>query len=227
MANQEFNPKQLTTYGRLSFPTFTTKEAFELSKKGKYPVTDEAEATPSFNLVLTQTQHDAVLKHFLDHFLPYCVQQNSKGEKKDSLEQAEVTMLTEGLQGDLGKQVCNTPLRAVHPKTLELVPDAVSTLRVLGSSKGVNIDQRAIVQSAQELAVPDPDQLIFPVVKPIGQTIHQLYPGCYAAATLNLYSYHNGKLPGFSASASTIVFRMDADRFGGSVAVDEDAIFMD
>jgi hypothetical protein len=54
-----------------------------------------------------------------------------------------------------------------------------------------------------------------------------MYGGCYVAATLNLYAFISGKLPGFSASASVAVFKADGDRFGGGTAVDEDEIFLD
>ena len=42
----------------------------------------------------------------------------------------------------------------------------------------------------------------------------------WVAATLNLYAYHNGKHPGFSAGVVAAVFKRDGDRFGGVVAVD-------
>ena len=32
---KEINPKVVTIYGRLSFPSFTTQQAYELSQKGK------------------------------------------------------------------------------------------------------------------------------------------------------------------------------------------------
>ena len=54
-----------------------------------------------------------------------------------------------------------------------------------------------------------------------------MYPGAYVAVTLNLYAYHNGKLPGFSAGASVAVFKADGERFGGGTTVDEDEIFLD
>ena len=89
-------------------------------------------------------------------------------------------------------------------------------------------DLKAIVNDESELAVPDPD-MIFPPAKvlPIGKTIHTMYPGCRVAATLNLYSFISGKVPGFSSSASVAVFKNDEERFGGGVSVDEDEIFMD
>jgi hypothetical protein len=89
------------------------------------------------------------------------------------------------------------------------------------------MELKAIVQDEEELKVPDPDQLSFPIIKPIGQTVHSMYPGCYVAVTLNLYAYHNGKHPGFSAGGSTAVFKMDGERFGGGTSVDEDEIFAD
>lgn len=75
--------------------------------------------------------------------------------------------------------------------------------------------------------MPDPDLLNFPVIKPINQTVHSMYPGCYVAVTLNLYAYHNGKHPGFSAGANVAVFKADGERFGGGVTIDEDEIFAD
>ena len=54
-----------------------------------------------------------------------------------------------------------------------------------------------------------------------------MYPGCFVAATLNLYGFLSGKKPGFSASASTAIFKADGDRFGGGVDFDEDEIFLD
>ena len=41
------------------------------------------------------------------------------------------------------------------------------------------------------------------------------------------YSYYNGKRPGVSLSADTLVWRADADRFGGGAGdVDEDEFFL-
>jgi hypothetical protein len=102
----------------------------------------------------------------------------------------------------------------------------VATIKVIGT-KGVDMELKAIVNSEDELLVPDPDLIQFPVIKPIGQTVHSMYPGAYVAATLNLYAYHNGKLPGFSAGASVAVFKADGERFGGGATIDEDEMFLD
>lgn len=219
------NPKQVTVYGRLSFPTWTAAEAYALSQRGSYPVADIASASPSFQLLLTEVQRDKLVKHITEQFLPYCVEQEKAGQKKDALSAAEVKKLVEGLE-DLENQVFNTPLKPVSEKSAELAPEAVATLKVIGP-KGVDMSLNAIVRDESELAVPDPDVLTFPVIKPIAETKHQMYPGAYVAVTLNLYSYHNGKHPGFSAGASTAVFKQDGERFGGSIAIDEDEIFLD
>ena len=219
------SPKTVTIYGRLSFPSWTAKEAFDLSQKGQYPAKDVADAAPHFQLLVSDTQWQKFLKHATEVFLPYCVEQYNKGEKKDSLDAKEVKALADGLL-DLESQTFNTPAKPVHEKSAELAPDAVATIKAIGP-KGGDIELKAIVQDESELSVPDPDLISFPAVRPIGATVHQMYPGCYVAATLNLYAYHNGKHPGFSAGVSTAVFKMDGDRFGGSIAVDEDAIFLD
>lgn len=220
------NPKTVTIYGRLSFPTWTAKEAYDQSQKGSYPAADVASAQPNFQLLVEQGQFDKFMDHVENVFLPYCVQQHENGEKKDVLDKAEVKKLIDGLKGDLADQTFNTPVKPVHEKTAPLAPEAVASIKVIGN-KGVDMELKAIVTSEDEMAVPDPDQLTYPVIKPIGVTVHSMYPGCYVAVTLNLYAYHNGKHPGFSAGASTAVFKADGDRFGGGVSIDEDEIFAD
>jgi hypothetical protein len=219
------SPKTFTISGRLSFPSWTAQEAYDLSQRGQYPAKDVASAQPHFSMLVNQTQWAKFLKHVTDVFLPYCAEQFAKGEKKDALSPAEVKQLLDGLN-DLPNQVYNTPAKAVSEKSAELAPDAVATIKAIGP-KGGDIDQKAIVNSDKELSVPDPDLLSFPAVRPIHVTVHQLYAGATVAATLNLYAYHNGKHPGFSAGVTTCVFKMDGDRFGGSIAVDEDEIFLD
>jgi hypothetical protein len=127
---------------------------------------------------------------------------------------------------DPANAVVNTPFKVISEKTAVLRPDAVAAVKCIGG-KGTDIELKAIVNSEAELAVPDPDILSFPVIKPIAATTHQMYAGCQVAATLNLYAYKNGKNPGFSAGVSVAVFRADDDRFGGSVGIDESEIFMD
>lgn len=219
------NPKQVTIYGRLSFPSWTAKEAYDLSLKGNYPAKDPADAAPHFQLLVSDAQWQRFYKAATEVFLPYCAEQFAKGEKKDALSTSEVKALSDGL-ADLENQTFNTPAKPVHPKSAELAPEAVATIKAIGP-KGGEIEQRAIAKSEKDLTIPDPDQLTWPAVYPIGATTHAMYPGCVVAATLNLYAYHNGKHPGFSAGVVAAVFKRDGDRFGGVVAVDEDSIFMD
>jgi hypothetical protein len=220
------NPKSVTFYGRLSYPTFTAQEAYVRSLKGSYPADDVASAAPDFLLLVTEAQFKKVLDHCVNVFLPYCKEQHDKGEKRDALEAGEVKKLIESIQGDLADQVYNSPFKPVSDKTADLAPDAVAAVKVIGS-KGEDFILKAIVNDESELSVPDPDILQFPVIKPLSATTHQMYPGAVVAVTVNLYAYRNGKLPGFSAGANVAVFRSDAERFGGGVDVDTDEIFLD
>lgn len=220
------NPKTVTVYGRLSYPTWTAKEAYERSLKGKYPAADIASAAPDFQLLLEEGQMDKFRTFVEDVFLPYCVQQEAQGEKRDTLTKKDADQLLDQLNDPNFEGNFNIPLKPVPEKTAELAPEAVGALKVIGN-KGVDIDLKAIVNDEDELAVPDPDILKFPIIKPIGQTVHSMYGGCYVAATVNLYAYYNGKLPGFSAGGSVAVFKADGERFGGGVTIDEDEIFLD
>jgi hypothetical protein len=218
--------KTVTIYGRLSWPTWTAKEAYERSLKGQYPAADIASASPDFNLLIEQSQLDKLMKHIEEEFLPYCIEQEKKGEKRDKLDAKEVKALLDPLKKDLASQTFNTPIKPVHEKTVDAAPECVATVKCIGA-KGVDMELKAIVQDEDELAVPDPDILQFPVIKPLSATVHSMYPGCYVAATLNLYAYHNGKHPGFSAGVTTAVFKANGDRIGGGISVDEDDIFND
>lgn len=220
------SPKVVTIYGRLSFPTFTAQEAYARSQKGQYPAASVAEASPDFQLLVEQSQFDKLLTHVKDVFLPYCIEQEKKGEKRDVLTAKEVKSLVDGIESDLANQIYNTPFKPVHEKTVDLAPEAVAAIKCIGN-KGTDMELRAIVNSEDELAVIDPDQIKFPVIKKLNESVHSMYPGAYVATTLNLYAYHNGKLPGFSAGASTAVFKADGERLGGGVTVDEDEIFLD
>lgn len=220
------NPKTVTIYGRLSFPTFTAKEAYDRSLKGTYPAADVASAKPDFSLLVESAQLEKLRKHIQDEFFPYCLEQDKKDEKRDRLNAKEIKQLTEQLNEMDFDGSFNMPVKPVHEKSKELAPECVATVKCIGTA-GQDIELKAIVNNEDELLVPDPDLIQFPVIKPISATVHQMYAGAYVAATLNLYAYHNGKLPGFSAGAGTAVFKADADRFGGGNAVDEDEIFAD
>ena len=219
------NPQNVTVYGRLSWPVWTHDEAVTRNIKSKYPQ-DADKVTAEFNLLLDAAQFDKFRTHVRDEFLPWCEQQLAAGETRNALDAKQVKQLMAVLDGDLEVQPPYIPAKAVPEKSQELAPEAVCMLKVKGP-RGGDIELKAIVQDESELLVPDPDQLTYPVVKPLGQTVHKMYGGAYVAATLNLYAFINGKLPGFSASAGVAVFKADGDRFGGGVAVDEDEIFLD
>jgi hypothetical protein len=229
MGNQkQKNPQAVTIYGRLSFPRFTAQEAFDKSQGSQYPAKSVAEAKPDCQLLVEQGQLDKLMNHIENVFFPYCIEREQAGEKKGQLSAAEVKKLLEGLKGDLADQMFNTPIKPIHEKTAPLAPECVAAVKLIGNA-GVDMELKAIVNDEDELAVPDPD-LIFPPAKilPIDKTVHSMYPGCYVAATLNLYAYHNDpKRPGFGAGASVVVFKTDGDRLGGGVSVDEDEIFAD
>lgn len=221
------SPKNVTIYGRLSFPTFDYQQAVAKNAKSQYAKADPADVTPDFNLLLERAQLDKLKTHILDEFLPYCVEQEKKGDKRDALTQAQADKIAKIIEDeDWDNQPPYICIKPVPEKTMDLAPEALASVKVLGN-KGTDIVQQAIVQDESELAVPDPDRVSYPAILPIGQTVHTLYGGCYAAATLNLYAYISGKQPGFSAAASVCVFKADGDRFGGGVAVDEDEMFLD
>jgi len=220
------NPKTVTVYGRLSFPNFNYQQAVARNAKSQY-AKDAADVAPDFNLLVEQTQLDKLVNHVRTEFLPYCAEQEKKGEKRDALDASMIDRLVKQLDsGDWASQPPYICIKEVAEKTAALAPEAVASLKVVGN-KGTDIELKAIVNSEDELLVPDPDLLTYPVIKPIGQTVHQMYGGCYVAATLNLYAFVSGKLPGYSASASVAVFKADGERFGGGTTVDESEIFLD
>ena len=220
------NPKTVTVYGRLSFPNFNYQQAVVKNGKSQY-AKDPADVAPDFNLLVEQSQLDKLVTHVKTEFLPYCMEQEKKGEKRDALGKAEVDRILKLIDsGDFEAQPPYICIKPVGEKTAAMAPEAVANIKIVGN-KGTDIELKAIVNNEDELLVPDPDLLAFPVIKPIGQTVHQMYGGCYVAATLSLYAFISGKLPGFSAGASVAVFKADGERFGGGTSVDEDEIFLD
>lgn len=220
------NPQTVTIYGRLSFPNFIYASAVTRNATSKFPKAPE-DVAPDFNLLVEKPQLEKFLAHVRDEFLPFCVEQSNKGEKRNALTQKEVDRILQVIDSeDWESQPPYIPVKPVPEKTMDLAPEAVANIKIVGN-KGIDIECKAIVNSEDELLVPDPDQLTWPIIKPIGQTVHSMYGGCYVAATLNLYAFVSGKLPGFSASAGVAVFKADGERFGGGVTVDEDEIFAD
>ena len=223
---QTKNPQTCTIYGRLSYPVWTYNEAVARNAKSTYPQKPE-DITPEFNLLVEQAQLDKLLTAIRGEFLPFCLEQFNAGEKRNALEKQHIDKLLKQLDAaDWETQPPYIPIKPVPDKTKDLAPEAVAMIKIKGQ-RGLDLEQRAVVMSEDELRVPDPDILTYPIVKPIAQTVHSMYPGAYVAATLNLYAFVSGKLPGYSASASVAVFKADGDRLGGGVSVDEDEIFAD
>ena len=226
MANNEAT---ITIYGRLSYPIWGHAEAVARNAKGNY-VLPADQVTPEFNLLVEQAQFDRFKNHVLNVFLPYCVAQEKAGEKRNALSQADADRLIKLIESeDWDAQPPYIPIKAVPEKTVELAPECLAMIKVKGQ-RSQDLEQRAIISSETEMLNPDPDLIVDEKNKkilPIGQTVHQMYPGCYVTATLNLYAFISGKLPGFSASTSIAVFKADGDRFGGGVQMDSEQMFMD
>ncbi len=221
------DPKVVTISGRLSWPVFKYADAVVRNQKSQYPLPTES-VTPEFNLLIEQPMLDKYLAFVYDEFFPAILAENALDNKK-GLDKAAIDRLKKIIDAQAWEdQPPYIPIKAVPEKTAEMAPEAVAMLKIKGN-RGVDVNLMAVVNGDSEFDRPEfaEDILSYPVIKPIGQTVHNLYAGCIAAATLNHYGYMSGKLPGFSASASTCVFKLDADRFGGGVDVDEDAIFMD
>jgi hypothetical protein len=217
--------KNVTCYGRLSWPVWTAQESYDRSQKGQYPAKSVAEAKPYFELVVEQHQLDKVKAAALD-YIRWCVAREAAGEKKDILTQAEADMLINQIETPDFAGMLNLPFKPLSESTAKMAPAGVAAVKVLGNA-GVDIEQKAIVNDEDELLVPEPDLLSFPVIRPINRTVHSMYPGAQVAVTMNFYVYHPGKGVGLSAGVSVAVFKADDERFGGGVSIDEDEIFAD
>lgn len=219
------NPREIKAVkGRLSFHDLTAQEAFENAQRGPFAASTPtvADAKPYITLLLTEGSYEKMLKHIVEEFFPMCaeVYKNEGDKGKNALSPKEIAALTAQLEE--GEGPYNTPFKLPSDKTLELMPEAVRSLKVIGP-KGGNFAVAAYVRGEDELSAPDPDRVKYPVILPINQTQHDLYSGCWAGTSGTLYSYRNGKNPGFSFGGDTVVFMADDARFGGGGAIDEQA----
>ena len=222
------NPATITIYGRLSFPVFTWQEAVERNRTAprNIQVANDADVKPSFNLLLEESQLDKLMTHIKDVYLPWVSDQHRSGaDRYKQLDDKQMARLVKQLDSDWTEQPPHILLKPVSDKSLELMPDAVASVKLSGN-KGEDMTLKAIVNSADELAVDDGSIIAFPCIRPIGESVHKMYPGAYVAATVNLYAYFNSA-PGLSGGCATPVFKADAERFGGGVEIDEDEIFLD
>ena len=227
MANKK-NPATVTIYGRLSFPTFTWQEAVERNRTAprNIQVSKDEDVKPSFNLLLEEAQLDKLMTHIKDVYLPWVSDQHKAGaDRFKQLDDKQVARLVKQLDSDWTEQPPHILLKPVSDKSLALMPEAVASVKLSGN-KGEDMTLKAIINSEEELAVNDGQIVTFPTIRPINESVHNMYPGAYVAATINLYAYYNSA-PGLSGGCATPVFKADADRFGGGVEIDEDEIFLD
>ena len=222
--------QNVTIHGRISFPTWTYQAALKRDLTSNFPKADKADVTPEYNLLVEQDQLDKLTNHILNVFLPFVEEQQKKGEKRNALEPAIVAKIRKWVEaGDWTDAPPNMPIKPIHEKTQLLAPECVASI-VCKGNKGTDITLKGAVYDETQLAVPDPDVLTYPVIKPLAQTVLDAYPGAYAATTLNLYSYFSNKANyGMGAGGATLVVKgnVTADRFGGGSDLDEEAIFLD
>src|SRR6478735_1548314 len=137
------NPKTVTIYGRLSFPNFIYASAVTRNAKSQFPKAPE-DVAPDFNLLVEQAQLDKLIAHVTSEFLPYCLDQSTKGEKRDALTKAEVDKILKIINAaDWDSQPPYIPIKVVGDKTKDLAPEAVANIKVMGN-KGIDIEEKAI-----------------------------------------------------------------------------------
>jgi len=225
------DPQKIYLAGRLSYPTWTAEQAYLNSIGSKYPAKSADQATPSYNMIVEETQFKKLYDFAKDVFLPSRTkldsghkQYLSPKEVRQLIEQMDVRsngVDTVDFEGPL-----NTPFKAVSEKTKLLAPEGYASVTVRGN-KGQDFELKAIAMDEDELDPPDPNQLKFPVVKDLNETKHKLQPGYIVTVAGNLYAYHNGTNPGFSLGSNVCIFKAKADQFGGIGAIDEDELFAD
>lgn len=220
--------KSLTIKGRLSWPRFTHAEAVEANKKSNFPKADESKVSPEFNLLVERDQLDKIIAHIRDVMIPYVQQQTAAGEKRDVLDDKVVKKILKKLEDEDWDGAPHLPIKPLTEKNAESMPSAVASIKVTGRA-GSDIKLLAKVTDNTQLAVVDPDIIGFPLMKPIKETVFEMYPGAWVATTMNLYAFvQSTSVNGISAGGDICVYLgdLDGDRFGGGAQLDEDAIFM-
>lgn len=225
--------KKLNIRGGVTYSDFTYDQALKSNERSdpKYKKSDLTKVAPQVQLLLDKVQRDRVIAHLRDVYVPETIKRSAAGEKKDAFEKKYADKILAALEEWSTDVVADAPphlpIKKVYPKTLVVAPWAMATLKFTGT-KEKDLELLARVNDESELKVPDPNLLTFPVLQPIGRTVHDLYPGAWAYATLNLSGFF--MTPGnygISAYANTLVFLEDRDRLSGGAGLDEDDIFMD
>lgn len=223
--------KKFNARGAITYSQFTMDAALKANEKSQYAKTNLSEVAPVVQFLLDQVQLDKLIAHIKDVYLPEAVKRSAAGEKRDAFDAKLAKKIEQALSEGQAENWENVPpylpIKKVYAKTLDIAPWAVGTLKITGSA-GRDIEQLARVRDESELKVPDPGLIQFPALVPINQSVHELYPGAWAHATINLSGYYqNPGNFGISAYSNTITFLEDRDRLGGGFGVDEDDIFMD
>lgn len=231
------NPKNVTIYGRLSFPKFTHKEALASALKStiagiaKKAADSPDEITPEFNLLVEQAQLDKLKTHILDVFIPFVEENYAKDPKsRDSLDPKLIAKLKAKVEAEDWDGAPFLPMKTVTEKNQEAVPEAVASVKLSGS-KGTDIKLMATVYSEDQLLVPDPDIISYPFITELSKTVFSMYAGAYVTATLNLFAFNaSSNVNGISAGANVAVYRgnLEGARLGGGgLDIDEEDIFLD
>lgn len=229
MADETF--KTVNMRGAITYSQFTMPEALAANERSNFKKDDTTKVAPTVQFLLDDVQLGKLTTHINDVYLPQAALNFKAGEKRDAFDDKAIAKIQKALAEGQDVNWDNTPpylpVKKVYDKTLEVAPWATGTLKFDGS-KGRDMELLARVNSEDELLVPDPDLLIFPTVRPIGQTKHELYPGAWAYATIRLSGYYvSAGNFGISAYANTVVFIEDRDRLAGGGGLDEEDIFLD
>lgn len=231
MAKPASDPKKVTIKGRLSFPRFKHAEAVAFAAKSSFDKDkDPSEISSSFTLLLEQDQLDKLVAKIRDEYLPFAEAQHAAKEKYDSkLTPAAIKKILAWLEaGDLEDKPPFMPIKAIKEEYQDATPECVARLDLKGP-KGGDISLKARVESEDQLAVPDPDLMVYPALKNLNETVFEMYPGAYVATTINLYSYLSSVANfGIGAGVSSAVYLGNLegeDLRGGGAAVDVDEMF--
>lgn len=223
-------PKALTIRGRLSFPNFTYEQALRQNKKSDYPKADE-KVRPNFNMLLTQVQQDKLIAYIKDEFLPWVEEQEKaypKASDKSGLSAANIKKITRALdEADWEVDKILGLLGPVPERTVDLAPEAVSSLRVTGFPRQ-DLTQKVLVTDLDQLK--NPVDVVLPArgeFYPQEDTKVELYPGCHVAAQLDMWAFTAVGNPGITATTPAVLFIADGERFGGGGGIDEEDVFMD
>ena len=228
----EFN--QFNVRGRVTYSNFTMSAAHKANSNPKLQFPKKPEdVAPDFQLLLTQPQVERLVTAMIDAYLPEIVKRAAAGEKRNLMEKADADKVKAALEAGMEKGPEGwdvppfLPLKNVYAKTLEVVPDAWATLKV-GGQKGTDLGLLARVNDEDELLTPDDQVRVYPLLLPIGQTIHDLYPGSVAFSTIRLNAFKASKTNyGVTAYANQLVFIRDDERLGGGGDLDTDSVFLD